>query len=146
MGRLLRAGHTAINVRDAEASYQFYAEVLGLPVSEPVAFDGYRIRYARLPDGSQVELFDFDQPPPEGGGREERTVGLRHLAFVVDDLDQWAARLREHGVVMTLEVTELPALGLRVLLCLDPNGVTLELAQPLPAMDAWAVFGSPANG
>jgi catechol 2,3-dioxygenase-like lactoylglutathione lyase family enzyme len=39
--------------------------------------------------------------------------------------------LRAAGVTITLPACDLPNLGVRVLLFLDPNGVTLEFCEPL---------------
>jgi hypothetical protein len=40
--------------------------------------------------------------------------------------------LREAGVEITLSTCDLPNLGARVLLFLDPNGVTIEFCEKLP--------------
>jgi predicted enzyme related to lactoylglutathione lyase len=49
----------------------------------------------------------------------------------VEDVDQAARRLAAKGVPITLPPTDLPHLGCRVLLFLDPNGVTLEFCRKL---------------
>jgi predicted enzyme related to lactoylglutathione lyase len=49
----------------------------------------------------------------------------------VDDVDEAARRLAAAGVKITLPPTDLPTLGSRAILFLDPNGVTLEYCQKL---------------
>jgi predicted enzyme related to lactoylglutathione lyase len=49
----------------------------------------------------------------------------------VKDVAKHESELRKAGVEVTLPTTELPSLGARVLLFLDPNGVTVELCEKL---------------
>ena len=73
--------HVAIICSDYERSKAFYTGVLGLPIV------GEHYRQARrswkldlaLPDGGQIELFSFPDPPPRPSRPEAQ--GLRHLAF-----------------------------------------------------------------
>ena len=50
--------------------------------------------------------------------REESEVGLRHLAFQVEDVAAHEKALRLQGVEITLPTCDLPNLGVRVLLFL----------------------------
>jgi lactoylglutathione lyase len=123
--------HVSINVRDMEASARFYAGVLGFRRRETVAMDGgFSITYFEIPGGGRMELFDY-AGTNRAVQREESEVGLRHLAFSVDDVAAAEKLLREKGVTIVLPSTDLPSLGARVLLFLDPNGVTLEYCQPI---------------
>jgi glyoxylase I family protein len=88
------------------------------------------IHYFQLPYGSRLELFDY-RGNAAGKPGEESAVGLRHLAFQVEDVAAQEARLREAGVTITLPTCDLPDLEARVLLFLDPNGVTLEFCERL---------------
>ncbi|MFH1184862.1 MAG: VOC family protein [Chloroflexota bacterium] len=125
-----RIEHVSINVRDAVRSYDFYAGVLGLKWLETVDCGEFDITYFRLPNGSRLELFDYrgtSTAPPKA----ESDVGLRHIAFEVQDVAAHEKLLRDAGIEITLPTTELPNLGVRVLLLLDPNGVTLEFCERL---------------
>jgi catechol 2,3-dioxygenase-like lactoylglutathione lyase family enzyme len=123
-----------------DASAAFYGGVLGLRRLQTVPMDGgpnppstsarFSITYFEIPGGSRLELFDYggknrDVP------REESDAGLRHLAFAVDDVAGAEKTLREKGVTIVLPTTDIPSLGARVLLFLDPNGVTLEFCQEM---------------
>jgi lactoylglutathione lyase len=123
--------HVSINVRDMEASARFYAGVLGFRRRETVAMDGgFSITYFEIPGGGRMELFDY-AGTNRAVQREESEVGLRHLAFFVDDVAAAEKLLRGKGVTIVLPSTDIPSLGARVLLFLDPNGVTLEYCQPI---------------
>ena len=123
--------HVSINVRDMEASAKFYADVLGFRKLQTVPMDGgFSITYFEIPGGGRMELFDY-AGANRAVQREESEVGLRHLAFSVDDVAAAERVLRGKGESIVLPTTDLPSLGAKVLLFLDPNGVTLEFCQPI---------------
>jgi lactoylglutathione lyase len=123
--------HVSINVRDMEASAKFYAGVLGFRKLQTMPMDGgFSITYFEIPGGGRMELFDYGGASSEVP-REESEVGLRHLAFNVDDVAGAERLLRARDVPILLPTTDIPSLGARVLLFLDPNGVTLEFCQPI---------------
>ena len=124
--KLLRTHHVAVICSDYATSRRFYAETLGLEVVSEVyreARESYKLDL-RLPDGTQVELFLFPDPPPRPSYPE--ACGLRHLAFEVADLDEAVAELEGNGVrvepVRTDEHT-----GKRFTFFADPDGLPLEL-------------------
>jgi len=128
--QILGIEHVSINVADMEASVAFYEHTLGFKRLETVPEKGFAITYFALPGGRRLELFDYwgENPRPARG---ETDVGLRHLAFEVDGVAAAERELRAHGVPIVLPTTELPELGVRVLLFQDPNGVVLEFCERL---------------
>lgn len=124
--KLQRIHHVAIIASDYERSKRFYTQVLGLRVLAEVyreARDSWKLDLA-LPDGTQIELFSFPSPPPRPSRPE--ACGLRHLAFVVDDVAAHADTLRAHGVdVEPLRVDEYT--GRRFTFFADPDGLPIEL-------------------
>jgi catechol 2,3-dioxygenase-like lactoylglutathione lyase family enzyme len=122
--------HVSINLADAQVSYDFYGRILGLRRLETVDCGQFDITYFALPNGSRLELFDY-RGKNGGTPRAENEVGLRHIAFQVGDVAAHERMLREAGVEITLPTCDLPSLGVRVLLFLDPNGVTIEFCEPL---------------
>ena len=100
--------------------------MLGLEVvaeAYGAARDSYKLDL-RLPDGTQVELFSFPDPPPRPSYPE--ACGLRHLAFAVADLDAAVAHLQGHGAaVEPVRVDEYT--GRRFTFFADPDGLPLEL-------------------
>ena len=118
--------HVAIICSNYARSRRFYSEILGLTIiSETYRADrdSYKIDLA-LPDGTQIELFSFSEPPSRASYPE--ACGLRHLAFAVHDLDRAVAALRNRGIpVEELRVDELT--GQRFTFFADPDGLPLEL-------------------
>ncbi|WP_414737550.1 VOC family protein [Gemmata algarum] len=126
MAILLGTHHVAVICSDYPRSKHFYTEVLGLAVVSEV-FRESRGSYKldlRLPDGTQVELFSFPNPPPRPSYPE--ACGLRHLALVVADLAAAVTHLGAHGVnVEPIRVDEYT--GKRFTFFADPDGLPLEL-------------------
>ena len=123
---LLRIHHAAIICSDYEASKRFYAQVLGLRVlAEHLREErrSWKLDLA-LPDGSQVELFSFEDRPARPSYPEAR--GLRHLAFAVADVASAKAALEAQGVkVEAIRVDEYT--GRRFTFFADPDDLPLEL-------------------
>lgn len=129
MGEILGFAHLAINAKDWERSLWFYGELLGFPLSAPVAMNGFSLTYAAVPGGGNIELFKNREVLSDRTQKDEATIGLRHFAFEVSGLQSLRDKLVAHGIPLALDVTDLPALGIKVILFEDPNGVTLEFAE-----------------
>lgn len=118
--------HAAIICSDYAVSKHFYTEILGLRVlaeNYRVERDSYKLDLA-LPDGTQIELFSFPNPPARPSYPE--ACGLRHLAFAVADVARCAAQLAAAGVaVQDIRVDEFT--GRRFVFFTDPDGLPLEL-------------------
>jgi glyoxylase I family protein len=123
---LNRIHHAAIICSDYARSRRFYVDLLGLRVvAETHRADraSWKLDLA-LPDGSQIELFSFPNPPPRASYPE--ACGLRHLAFAVARLNEAIAELNAHGIVV--EPVRVDALtGRRFTFFVDPDGLPLEL-------------------
>ena len=123
---LLRIHHAAIICSDYARSKHFYTQVLGLRVvAEHLRTErqSWKLDLA-LPDGSQIELFSFPDPPPRPSRPEAQ--GLRHLAFAVQDVAQCKRDLALNGVaVEDIRVDEYT--GRRFTFFADPDGLPLEL-------------------
>ena len=123
---LLRVHHVALIVSNYEASRHFYTNILGLEVISEVhrrERNSYKLDL-RLPDGTQIEVFSFPDPPKRPSYPE--ACGLRHLAFEVENLDVCVAELRSHEIsVETVRVDEFT--GKRFTFFADPDGLPLEL-------------------
>lgn len=120
--------HVAIICADYARSREFYVETLGLKVLA----EHYREERKshkldlQLQDGSQIELFSFETPPPRPSYPE--ACGLRHLAFVVKDIHQAKRELEAKGVaVESIRVDEYT--HRRFAFFADPDGLPLELYQ-----------------
>ncbi|ENM5729199.1 VOC family protein [Vibrio mimicus] len=125
---LKRIHHAAIICSDYPRSKAFYTGILGLRVvaeNYRAARDSYKLDLA-LPDGSQIELFSFPNAPERPSFPEAQ--GLRHLAFVVDDVAEIKAQLEQKGVsVEPIRIDEYT--GKAYTFFADPDGLPLELYQ-----------------
>ena len=123
---LNRIHHAAIICSEYEVSKRFYTEILGLQVlAENYRADrtSYKLDLA-LPDGSQLELFSFENAPARPSYPEAR--GLRHLAFEVDDVQACKRALEASGVaVQDIRLDEYT--NKRFVFFADPDGLPLEL-------------------
>ena len=122
---LLRLHHAAIICSDYEVSKRFYTQVLGLPVIAEhwrAERRSWKLDLG-LPDGSQIELFSFENAAARPSYPEAR--GLRHLAFEVADVVQAKAALETQGVkVEAIRVDEYT--GRRFTFFADPDDLPLE--------------------
>src|SRR3954466_13601121 len=129
--QLNRMHHAAIICSDYARSKRFYTEVLGLRVIAEAfreARNSYKLDLA-LPDGTQLELFSFPNPPPRPSYPE--ACGLRHLAFEVADVAATAAGLHAQGLAgEPIRVDEFT--GQLFTFFADPDGLPLELYQARP--------------
>jgi glyoxylase I family protein len=122
--------HIALNTKNFAESLEFYCEILGFKELQTVDRGEFSMTYLEIPGGGRMELFDYRNRNKELM-KEDDDVGLRHLAFTVENVAEHEKRLRSKGVTITLPTTDLTALGARVLLFLDPNGVTLEFCEAI---------------
>ncbi|GAB3394988.1 VOC family protein [Azotobacter armeniacus] len=128
--RLRRIHHAAIICSNYEVSKRFYTEYLGLQiVAEHYRAErkSYKLDLA-LPDGSQVELFSFPNPPMRPSYPE--ACGLRHLAFEVDDVSSCKAELESQGVFVEPIRTD-EHTNKRFVFFADPDDLPLELYESL---------------
>ncbi|HWM54130.1 MAG TPA: VOC family protein [Solirubrobacterales bacterium] len=140
-----RMDHVGIVVEDLAAATEFFVElglevegegqVEGAWVDRIVGLEGVRseLRMLKTPDGQRrLELAKFHSPPSQGGDPHAppNTPGIRHLAFVVEDIDAVVAGLRARGTEL---VGELVRYGDSYRLCYvrGPEGIIVELAEPI---------------
>lgn len=104
-------------------------------VDRVVGLDGVRCRIAMLQtrDGhGRLELMKFDSPPVRRGepGAPQNTLGLRRLAFNVDDLDDAVAVVRSGGYELAGEVVQYQEIY-RLCYVTGPEGIIVMLAEEL---------------
>lgn len=122
---LKKTHHVAIIVSDYEVSRRFYVELLGFKVIREnyrPEKDDYKLDLEL--DGCELELFSGKYNPPRPSYPE--ALGLRHLAFRVEDMDAAVRELNEKGVD-TEPVRMDQFTGRRMTFFHDPDGLPLEL-------------------
>jgi catechol 2,3-dioxygenase-like lactoylglutathione lyase family enzyme len=140
-----RMEHVGIVVNDLPAAIEFFAnlgleprgngQVEGTWVERIIALDEAKVEFAmlRTPDGQgEIELVKFHSPPTQPGDPQApaNTPGLRHLAFLVDDIHTFVADLQARGTEL---VGELVRYENSYWLCYvrGPEGIIVELAEKI---------------
>jgi catechol 2,3-dioxygenase-like lactoylglutathione lyase family enzyme len=137
--------HVGVVVDDLAAAIEFFVElglelqgegsVAGSWVDRVIGLDGVQAKIAMLqtPDGdARLELSEFLAPSTLGGDRHApaNTRGIRHIAFVVEDIDAVVARLRALGTEFVGEVERYED-SYRLCYVRGPEGIIVELAEEI---------------
>ena len=117
--------HVAIIGKNYERSRHFYVDLLGFQVVREnfrEARDDYKID---LQCGNmELELFIIKDAPPRPSYPE--ALGLRHLAFRVDSIDETVKWLNSRGIeTEPVRIDEFT--GKRMTFFQDPDGLPLEI-------------------
>ena len=140
-----RMDHIGVVVEDLAAAIEFFVElglerqnegsVEGAFVDRIVGLEGVQTKFAfmQTPDGhDRLELIEFVSPPsPDAKLREpSNQPGIRHLAFVVDDIEAVLARLQDHDGELVGEVENYKDIY-RLCYLRGPAGIIVELAEKM---------------
>ncbi len=137
VGNVRRLNHAVLYVSDASASAKFYCEVLGFTIVQ-VALGGRALflRAGASQNHHDLALFSV------GAGRHKTGIGLYHLAWQVDTIDDLATiRTRvinakalkgesDHGVSKSIYA-------------LDPDGIEFEVMWMVPESE-WGKYAADA--
>ena len=142
---VLRLEHIGIVVDDLAAATAFFV-ALGLEVDGEASvegdlvdringLDGVRadVVMLRTPDGKpQLELAKYRSPTYEGdgGAAPANAPGIRHILFVVDDIEASLADLRAHGGELVGELVDYEN-SYSLCYVRGPAGIIVELAEKL---------------
>ncbi len=117
--------HVAIIGSDYERSKRFYVDLLGFEVIRENYREDKEDYKIDLRCGEQeLELFIVKDSPKRATGPE--ALGLRHLAFYVEDVERAARELNEKGIE-TEPIRFDPYSQRRFTFFQDPDGLPLEL-------------------
>lgn len=124
--KLNKIHHIALIVSDYEKSKHFYMEILGLQIlNETFRSERNSYKLDLALDGVYIiELFSF----PDYAQRPSypEALGLRHLAFEVDDIEQASAELQAKNIPTDpIRIDEIT--GKKFFFFSDPDGLPLEL-------------------
>lgn len=118
--------HAAIICSNYEVSKHFYTSILKLQViaeNYRKERNSYKLDL-ELPDGGQIELFSFENPPKRPSYPE--ALGLRHLAFSVDSIESVTGYLLAAGIeVEPIRIDEYT--NRKYTFFSDPDGLPLEI-------------------
>ncbi|HEX5622717.1 MAG TPA: VOC family protein [Solirubrobacteraceae bacterium] len=136
--------HVGVVVDDLAAAIEFFAalgleqggggSVEGSWVDRIVGLEGVEVDFAfvKTPDGNgQLELIKFHSPPQrDGGPAPPNTLGIRHLAFIVDDIQATVAALQAHGGELVGEVVRYEDV-FWLAYVRGPAGIIVEVAEKI---------------
>lgn len=124
--KLNKIHHIAIICSNYEKSKEFYTQILGLtPKNEVYREERNSYKLDLEVNGHyQIELFSFPNPPERPSFPE--AVGLRHLAFEVDNMDIAVSKLKMKGIeIEAIRVDEFT--NKKYTFFSDPDGLPIEL-------------------
>jgi catechol 2,3-dioxygenase-like lactoylglutathione lyase family enzyme len=143
--KILRIDHVSIIVNDLPVAKTFFLD-LGLKMLGEGTVEGEwvdrvvglhdvksEIVMLRTPDGgANVELVKFQKPVDEKGPQRSsaNTLGIRHIAFAVDDIEAVVAKLKKKGVELFSEIQNYQNIY-KLCYVRGPEGIILELAEEL---------------
>jgi catechol 2,3-dioxygenase-like lactoylglutathione lyase family enzyme len=83
--------------------------------------------------GSQtnIELVRYDSPEDKDDVliSKPNHIGIRHIAFEVENIEKFVAELQKKGVKFFSEIQEYKPTKKKLVYCFGPEGVVLELAE-----------------
>lgn len=143
--KIHRIDHVGIVVNDLAATKAFFLDfgltlngeglVEGEWVNHVVGLKDVTVEFAMVqtPDGQMsLELIKFHTPPSEKETQYPmaNTLGIRHLAFVVDDIAAVVAKLKSKGIEPFGEVQNYEN-TFKLCYVRGPEGIILELAEQI---------------
>jgi catechol 2,3-dioxygenase-like lactoylglutathione lyase family enzyme len=140
-----RMDHVGIVVNDLPAAIAFFVElgleregettVEGRVVDRVVGLEGVRsdIAMMRTPDGhGRLELTKFQTPSAPGGDPRApaNALGIRHITFAVQGIEDVLDRLRSHGAELVGGLEQYEN-SYRLCYVRGPEGIIIELAEQI---------------
>lgn len=118
--------HIAIICSNYERSKKFYTEILGFRIVNETyrkERNSYKLDLA-INESTQIELFSFPNPPARLTRPEAQ--GLRHIAFIVENIDSVVKELNDAGVI-TEDVRVDDTTEKRFTFFSDPDDLPIEI-------------------
>jgi catechol 2,3-dioxygenase-like lactoylglutathione lyase family enzyme len=143
--KIHKMDHVGVNVNDLEAAKEFFLD-LGLEVQWEADLGGELVERViglknvsdravmlQTPDGrAAIELVKFYTPLDEKGIQPSfaNTLGIRHIAFLVDDVEAMVAKLKTKGVELFGELVNYEN-TYKDCFVRGPEGIIVELAEKI---------------
>lgn len=140
-----RIDHVGITVNDLTAVKNFFTQ-FGLEVLGEGKVEGEWVEriiglknvkedvvMLSTPDGdTNIELVKFHSPSDEKGIQQPsaNTLGIRHIAFAVKDIESHVSGMKEAGYELMGEIQNYED-KYKLCYCRGPEGIILELAEKL---------------
>ncbi|MFS0673704.1 VOC family protein [Ornithinibacillus sp. 179-J 7C1 HS] len=143
--KINRIDHVGIIVNDLPAAKEFFlefglemlgeAEVEGEWVERIIGLQNVKedVVMFQTPDGeATIELVKFHTPSDENGiqSASANTLGIRHIAFAVEDIEAIVAKLKKKGAELIGEIQNYEN-AYKLCYIRGPEGIILELAEQI---------------
>ena len=143
--KIHRIDHVGVIVNDLPAAKAFFldfglevqgeGELEGEWLDQIVGLNDVKTAYVflRMPDGqANLELIKFYTPSDEKDIQQPfaNTLGIRHIAFVVEDIEAIVAKLKKKGQEIFSEIQYYEE-SYKLCYVRGPEGIILELAEPI---------------
>ncbi|MGH4141185.1 SMU1112c/YaeR family gloxylase I-like metalloprotein [Clostridium sp.] len=124
--KLNKIHHIAIICSNYEISKDFYVNILGLKIIKETYRENrgsYKLDLG-VAENDQIELFSFPQSPKRPSYPE--ALGLRHLAFEVDNIDEVIKELNNKNIITeNIRIDEIT--NRKFTFFSDPDDLPIEL-------------------
>lgn len=143
--KIQRIEHVGVIVNDLAAAKAFFldlglevqgeGEVAGEWVDRVIGLDGVKntVIFLRVPGGEVgIELIKFSTPTDERGIQPSfaNTLGIRHIAFAVEDIEAVVAKLKKNGTELVGEIQNYEN-SYKLCYVRGPEGIIIELAEQI---------------
>ena len=131
--KIKKIDHLGIAVSSIDSGKKFWQDIMGLELEGTETVEEQKVTTAFMPVGeSEVELLESTSPDgPVAKYIEKKGVGLQHVAFRVENIDEALAELKEKGVKLIDQTPRNGAGGARIAF-LHPKatgGILVELCE-----------------
>ena len=129
------------NLEEAEEFYKLlgfktvhHASLKGEWIDKVVGIKNIDAKYVKMSlagEKTDLELIQYYSPVGEKQPTISKAnqIGLRHIAFEVDDIEAEVERLEKKGVKFMSKVCKYPDIGKELIYFYGPDGIILELAK-----------------
>jgi lactoylglutathione lyase len=122
-----KVDYVMVNVSDMHRSVAFYRDTLGLPLKfESPGWSEFDTGASTLALHAATRAAAAE-PALQSGP----VAGTCSLGFSVTSLNNTYAKLRERGARFVMPPTEQPNEGIRLAVCVDPDGLSISFAEPM---------------
>ncbi|ATP41943.1 glyoxalase [Solibacillus sp. R5-41] len=143
--KIQRIDHVGVIVNDLSAAKEFFLD-FGLEVKGEWEMEGELMGYAvglndvkvacvglGMPDGQTwIELIKFYSPSDEKDIQQTfaNSLGIRHIAFTVEDIEAVVAKLQKKGTEIFSKIQQYEE-SYKLCYVRGPEGIILELAEEI---------------
>jgi lactoylglutathione lyase len=117
--------YTMVVVSDMARSVEFYRDKLGIPLKFETP------EWTEFQTGATtLALHGGGIPQPRSAvGDPSKAAGTCSIGFNVDDLNKTYAELQAKGINFVMPPTQREGEGIRLAVCMDPDGLPVSFAQ-----------------